>query len=269
MRPSTVRLPGVRPALIVAHPGHELRLHGWLEIARPIVLVLTDGSGASGRSRLRSTAGVLTATDAAPGPLFGRLTDRALYAMIVARDAALALRLVDELAAAILGHRVDYVVADALEGYNPAHDLCHVLVSAAVLQARRSGVRVPQLDFPLAAAPNASPSRRGSARLDLDDAALARKLAAARVYVGLGNEVERALALYGTEAFRVERLRRLGEPPCTVPPEDPPFYERYGASQVAGGQYAELLRYREHFAPLAAAVWRSAVEEEPWAASAS
>ena len=87
--------------------------------------------------------------------------------------------------------------------------------------------------------------------------------------MGLGNEVERALALYGTEAFRVERLRRLGEPPCTVPPEDPPFYERYGASQVAGGQYAELLRYREHFAPLAAAVWRSAVEEEPWAASAS
>ena len=67
----------------------------------------------------------------------------------------------------------------------------------------------------------------------------------------------------------VERLRRLGEPPCTVPPEDPPFYERYGASQVAGGQYADVLRYREHFAPLAAAVWRSAVEEEPWAASAS
>ena len=35
------------------------------------------------------------------------------------------------------------------------------------------------------------------------------------------------------------------------------------------GQYADVLRYREHFAPLAAAVWRSAVEEEPWAASAS
>ena len=269
MRPSTVRLPGVRPALIVAHPGHELRLHGWLEIARPVVLVLTDGSGAAGRSRLPSTARVLAATGATPGPLFGRLTDRALYGMILARDAGLALRLVDEVGSAIVRHRVDYVVVDALEGYNPAHDLCHVLVSAAVRLARRAGVRATQLDFPLAAAPNASPSPRGSARLELDDAALARKLAAAQAYVGIGDEVDRALALYGTEAFRVERLRRLGEQPSAVPPEDPPFYERYGGSQVADGQYAEVLRYREHFAPLAAAVWRSAADEEPWAASAS
>src|SRR5207302_1404403 len=30
-------------ALLVAHPGHELRVHGWLERERPLVFVLTDG----------------------------------------------------------------------------------------------------------------------------------------------------------------------------------------------------------------------------------
>ena len=39
----------VKDFLFVAHPGHELCVHGWLEIARPKVFVLTDGSGRSGR----------------------------------------------------------------------------------------------------------------------------------------------------------------------------------------------------------------------------
>src|SRR4030095_641561 len=33
-------LPDTRAALVSAHPGHELRVHGWLEIARPLVFVL-------------------------------------------------------------------------------------------------------------------------------------------------------------------------------------------------------------------------------------
>ena len=32
-------------ALVIGHPGHELLVHGWLEVARPIVFVFTDGSG--------------------------------------------------------------------------------------------------------------------------------------------------------------------------------------------------------------------------------
>ena len=42
-------VPGVeglddRVALIVGHPGHELRVHAWLGLARPVVSVLTDGT---------------------------------------------------------------------------------------------------------------------------------------------------------------------------------------------------------------------------------
>ncbi|MSQ47696.1 MAG: hypothetical protein EXR78_04785 [Deltaproteobacteria bacterium] len=46
-------------ALVIAHPGHELRLHGWLQHARPWVSVLTDGSGHADHSRLDSTTTLL------------------------------------------------------------------------------------------------------------------------------------------------------------------------------------------------------------------
>ena len=34
-----------RAVLVVAHPGHELSLAGWLTIVRPAVFVMTNGSG--------------------------------------------------------------------------------------------------------------------------------------------------------------------------------------------------------------------------------
>src|SRR5262245_62950864 len=75
-----------RSALVIAHPGHELRVHGWLEQTRPLVFVLTDGSGGAGRPRIDSTARVLERVGAKPGAIFGRFADRELYAAILAGD---------------------------------------------------------------------------------------------------------------------------------------------------------------------------------------
>ena len=33
-----------RYALVVGHPGHALWQHGWPDLVRPLVIVLTDGS---------------------------------------------------------------------------------------------------------------------------------------------------------------------------------------------------------------------------------
>src|SRR5690348_480507 len=64
-----------RAALVVAHPGHELRVHGWMELAHPIVSVLTDGSGHTGQSRLSSTTSLLAQSGARPGSMYGRFRD--------------------------------------------------------------------------------------------------------------------------------------------------------------------------------------------------
>src|SRR5258708_37174826 len=73
----------VSPAvLVVAHPGHELRLLHWLETARPRVFVITGGSG-SGRSRAASTPDTLAATGCAEGTIMGAFTGREIYRLIL------------------------------------------------------------------------------------------------------------------------------------------------------------------------------------------
>ncbi|HEV7787174.1 MAG TPA: hypothetical protein VGQ28_17670 [Thermoanaerobaculia bacterium] len=246
-------------ALIAAHPGHELRVHGWLERARPEVFVLTDGSGHAGTSRLPSTAEVLGRAGARQGFVFGRYTDRAFYELLLAGRAEPLADLARELAAALVASRVERVVCDAAEGFNPSHDLCRLLAGAAsALAAVRLGRPIACFDHLLEGSPEARctcGSEGSCVRLVLDDAALDRKLAAAEAYPELRGEVERALALYGPAAFRVEHLRPAdphGEAEDLVP--DNPGYERHGAERVAAGHYRRVLRRREHFLPIARAL---------------
>jgi len=45
--------------LVVAHPGHELRVWGWLCAVKPTVCVLTDGAGSGGEPRIAMTTTLL------------------------------------------------------------------------------------------------------------------------------------------------------------------------------------------------------------------
>ncbi len=246
MVPQTYRLPTGTAVLVVGHPGHELRLHRWLELRRPRVHVLTDGSGPDRPGRLEQTTAVLAGAGATPGAIYGRFTDRAVYAALLAGDARAFCALVDELADDL--HNADCVVADAAEGYNPTHDLCRMIVDAAV---RRLGRRVPSYEFSLA--PDAAP-RSPAVALELDDDAFDRKLAAARGYRGLEAEVAE-IAQRGLDVLACEVLSVAAPAPEFA---EPPFYEAFGAARVAEGRYAETIRYRPHVARVAAALGRCA-----------
>jgi len=247
-----------RGALVAGHPGHELRVHRWLELARPTVHVITDGSGRTGRPRLASTTAVLARTCAAPGAVFGRCSDAEVYAMLLAGNASVPLEIVDSLADAL--GSVDYVVADALEGFNPSHDLCRLMVNAAVARiAQRTGRRLGNYEVLLDGDPRSCPEhlRAASVQLALDDGDLTRKIESALGYPELREETERALASFGAEAFRVELLRPVVDLRQGVDglEDDPPYYERYGERQVAAGHYRDVIRYQQHVRPLARALW--------------
>jgi hypothetical protein len=251
----------LQPAvLVVAHPGHELRVHGWLEQARPRVHVLTDGSGRTGRSRLASTEALLEGAGAAPGAIFGRLSDAQAYAALLERKAERFVELTDELADELVCGQIQVVAGDACEGYNPMHDACRLIIDAAVAIARqRRGQAIASYHFPLIGKPDACPEsdRLRAVWVHLDDAAFARKLAAAQAYPELAAELAAALAANGLDAFRVECLRpAAGIPGLSMPPEDPPYYERYGQKQVDAGFYEHVIRYRRHLRPLGQALRR-------------
>jgi len=239
--------------LVVAHPGHEVRVHGWLEAARPMVCVLTDGSGHTATPRIASSADVVARAGATRGPIFGGLSDRALYEALRVGQVARFATLASELASLIVRRRIALVVGDAAEGFNPGHDVCRFVIDAAVAMAARSGQPAASLEFVLDAAPDDVPAHLAAGDMTgvtLDDAALDRKLAAARGYVELRAEVDAALERFGPEAFRREWLR----PPATARvlaawDETPPFFERHGRARVAQGVYAEPLTWRAHLRP--------------------
>lgn len=244
-----------RAALIVAHPGHELRVHGWLERERPVVFVLTDGSGGSREPRLESTRRLISAAGASPGPLFGRYSDRRLYEAMIHVDTAFFTALADEMAAALCALGVETVLADAREGYNSGHDICRAVVDAAIVIARAAAEReLASFEFLLVGRPDECPV--GGLRVDLDDSALARKIAAARAYPEMAYEVDAALEKFGADAFRVECLRpTAGVGWRASDGNAPPYYETYGEQQVAAGLYSEVLRAREHVDPLLQALF--------------
>jgi hypothetical protein len=242
----------VTVALLVAHPGHELRVHGWVERERPLVYVLTDGSGSRQEPRTESTRRLVAAAGARPGPVFGRVPDVELYRALLWGDHRLFVQLFEEIADSALREGVRLLAADAAEGYNPAHDVARLLANAVAGRSARLGFPVENLAFPLEAAPGAG-AGDVVVQLELDDEAFARKLTAARAYAAMAGEVDRALAGHGEETFRVETLRRADPGFDLAAIHGPvPLYERFGERRVADGVYPEVVRFRAHLQPLAA-----------------
>lgn len=197
--------------MVVAHPSHELRVHGWLEQTKPYVCVLTDGAGRSGEPRLSRTTEVLSRCSATPGAIYGRLTDLEVYASILNGDAELFGEIVEELAQAFVDEQIDYVVGDAAEGYSVTHDICRIMIGAAIDLAERAyDHRVANFDFLVVGPPAECPHelRAEAIWLQLEDGMFDRKVKAALAYTPkLGADVEAALA---GAPFR--GIRRFSEP---------------------------------------------------------
>lgn len=246
-----------RAILVIAHPGHELRVHGWLEMKLPEVWVLTDGSGRTGRSRIGSTTRVLEGTGGVPGPIYGHMTDVDLYKSVLNFEHGRFIAILDQLATALIRNNSECVAGDAQEGYNPAHDLCRLIINAAAkLVWRKTDREILNYDFTLVGSPETCPDelRDRALSLTLDEAAFARKISAARNYSELQSEVDAALNGSQANSFRLEYLRPVDAGGANAFEQQKPFYEEYGEQQVRAGHYQDVLRYREHMLPLAAAL---------------
>ena len=192
----------------MAHPSHELRIHGWLEQTRPYVCILTDGGGRSGEPRLCRTSEVLDRVGATQGTIYGRLTDLEVYAAILNGDSELFAVLVEELCEAFVAEEIEYVVGDAAEGYSVAHDICRTMIGAAVELAEfRYGHTVGNFDFLVVGRPEESHSDE-AITIHLDDDAFERKINAALAYSPkLAQDVEAALS-----GAPFQGIRRFSEP---------------------------------------------------------
>lgn len=250
------------PALVVAHPGHELKVFGWLHASAPRVYVLTDGSG-GGTPRLSSTTRLLNQAGAVPDEFFGPISDAEVYRAILEKRIPIFLGIVDELAASFARNGIDFVAGDATEGFNPTHDICRALVNAAVAIAERVNRRIiANYEFCLTEWEQHCREIHDQRclHLRLEDRLLDSKLASAAEYTELKKEIEQAIALRGEEYFRVECLRKVTDPFPELEALAKPYYELFGEARVAQGKYGAVIRYEQHMLPLLQAVRSHALE---------
>lgn len=256
---SEIELNGRRALLVIAHPGHELRLYEWLRRTRPLVLVLTDGSGRGAISRIDKTTAILAATGASAGAYYGRLSDRELYHRIIESDVAMLRDFVDAIVDAACTENVACIAGDALEGFNPGHDLCRYAINAAVaVLAGRHRRQVANYAFALDGPPaTAARAGDGVIRLEVDGEALAAKVEAVRGYQELADNVDDLLHRHGRALFAHEELvpASIDEGRSGLT-EEPPHYELVGQQRIESGEYEQVIRYRQHVLPLVDELWQ-------------
>jgi AcrR family transcriptional regulator len=222
-----------------------------MERSRPLYFCLTDGSGGNGQSRLPSTSRLLRGIGANPGAIYGRFSDKDVYRLLLEGDMDVFVHLVNELAEKLIDANIDSVAGDAMEGFNPAHDVCRALIDSAVATIKtRIGRAVQNYEFAVHNDPAAN-TKGALIRLDLDDDALNRKLDAATAYREVQDEVRDALDRFGRHSFAVECLRPSSTRAMLEEFETtPPRYESIGERRVDEGRYHEVLRYRQHVLPV-------------------
>lgn len=228
--------------LVLAHPGHELRIHHWIELHKPVVYLLTDGSGGKMKSRTHYSKDVIHRAGGRSGAVFGEISDKDWYDSILNHRSELFINVINTIVDDIpAGHRIQ-IVSDAVDGYNPMHDLAWAFGQSIHNRLAHHNVVIPNLCS--AAIPNVDGKTEVSIQLDAE--ARKRKIASVQGYTPLADEAKRVLELDPT-AFDQETLISQN---FDWREDHSPQWETIGKDRVASGLYQDCITYNEHVRPM-------------------
>lgn len=245
-----------KSALIIGHPGHELRAFKFLKDAKPDVYILTDGSGQNNDSRLYQSIKLIESVGATYKNTFTAFSDKELYALILSGDLEKIKQIKKELLTLVKEKKYDEIYGDALEGFNPTHDICRYIINGIVAELEKSNPSHPILtyDFVLDKAPGmlSQKTQQDYLFFDLSKQELEMKLKAGLNYPELKLEIEKAIEHFGVSAFSKETYSRITDLNQISNWQTPvPYYEEIGRKRVATGAYKTCIEFEKHIKPLA------------------
>jgi hypothetical protein len=244
-----------KTALIIGHPGHELRAYAFIKKYKPDVFILTDGSGSNNSARIHQSIKLLDSLGAKFQDSIKRFTDKELYNIVLKQDLSEILTYMNNLKDLIIKNQYDVIVGDALEGFNPTHDICRYLINGIIGDiAANNSKTILNYDFVLDSAPNniSTDDNIGGLSLKLSDEEFQMKLNAAMNYPELKYEVDIAIKKYGKEVFlwelfsKVSDLNQISNWSATKP-----YYEEFGEKRVNEGSYSTIITFEKHIKPIA------------------
>lgn len=166
-------LPSGNYALAIAHPGHELRLHGFLEQVKPFVFILTDNSEATGQDMMwhsikaisRAVGQGMNITPAQAQEPFMRkvlklslkeeegkekahIKDSQIQYEVMNRHTGFLNYYVDFMVENLIRYKINYLVCDASEEYHLTHEIVRMLCDIAILKVKnKTGDEIELFDF--------------------------------------------------------------------------------------------------------------------------
>jgi hypothetical protein len=255
--------PGIRRLLVLSHPNHEAAIIGIVQRLRPRLVILTDGGGDPRPSETRQA---LERVGLLEHVRFLDFREGDFYRALLERDLDYFRNVIVRLRIELEEFAPEQVICDAVEFYNPVHDLSLPIVGAALGEAATAQIFEAPLIYQIACPEVGNPeryelqrfprSRRDGQiefRLTMDE--LGVKLAARdQVYGALRKQIAPLLAGIPADHFATEVIapaaRGLAEPNS----DQILRYDWRAHLLLARGQVKRAITRLEHYVPLAGAI---------------
>ncbi len=250
----------MKPLLLIAQPGHELRILGWLKTYQPDIVILAQGEGSMQSSRLNQSQilvnelGLRIRND-----YLSPTSDQEIYQTLLAGHGAQLLKQwFDSLCSLIKTEGFTAIVADAAEGYNPVQDLCRLLANLLTQKLNQEDYELLNLEFSLIGHPSRSPHNAPpKMEIHLSPEQLKDKIDISCQYGAQSDQrfltkIQASLDLFGEDAFKVESFF-----PAQVTPYEKnqlpvtrPYFEIIGEERKQQGTYSTVIT-AEHLRKIA------------------
>ncbi len=220
---------------------------------KPDVIFLTTGSGNKDEARIHESIKLIESIGLKAYRPFEPFSDRQIYDLILEGKHDAFVEVKSALEQFILGKKYNRIFGDALEGFNPSHDLCRYLINASVrsLQDNLPLENYSFLQDELFKCSEIEQDKEGLV-LNLNVREVEAKLNACREYSQLKHEVDRFIERFGVEFFNHEYFRKLSQTDMIKNWEnEAPFYEIHGRKRVEEGVYKHVISFDNHMKPLA------------------
>jgi hypothetical protein len=201
--------------MIFGHPAHELALFGFLQRSRSQIVILTDGGG---QERIRQSRTALESIGLEATYL--KFAENEFYAALLRRDIFFFETVSHSLSLEIAASQPDQIFCDAVEFYNPVHDITLPLVLHATAAAPRAKIfEVPLVYQTLATAQHYGIQRippesaRRPFRYHLTSQELRAKIHARdEIYLSLRDQAGPEFSAVTAEHLAIEETAAAGDP---------------------------------------------------------
>lgn len=245
-----------RRLVVIGHPAHELAIYGLLQRYRPQIVVLTDGGGPERVAQSKEGLERIGLLDQAT---YLDYTEDSFYQALLDDDAGLFERVAAELRTRIERIQPDQVFCDAVEFYNPVHDVTRpILIRALKGLEGISSFEIPLVYqkpaesecYEIQRVPEALANRR--IRYELDDRELDAKMHARdHVYLNLREQAGPEFLVVTREHLSREEIAEAGD---ELPGADSTGrvlrYEWRARKLLEEGSISRAITYHDHFLPM-------------------